>query len=349
MDKRPDVNKVREIRRGTISAPAEHAACWFALVRAGLNERDEAEFAVWLEVSPANRAAYEDVTRTWDFLGTVATEPEILAMRKEALSVKPRWRSSLAAWSAAAAVVLTLTSTAGFYMFRLNSSPESRLAAVESTILQTAVGERSTATLGDGSVITLNTNSKIRIAFGQSSRNVTLLSGQAFFQVAKDKSRPFIVTAGDRQVVAVGTEFDVKVQSRGVRVALLEGRVDVRPVPSSSAGDRGNSHAVLNPGQLLFADKGTGRVTIQSSDIAGLLSWREGRVRFEETPLADAVAEMNRYTTTPIRIADPRIAGLRISGAFRAGQSGSFVSSITAAFPVKATSTHSGIELRSAH
>jgi transmembrane sensor len=136
------------------------------------------------------------------------------------------------------------------------------------------------------------------------------------------------------------------VQSQGIRVALLEGWVTVRPVPSSTAGGKGGSPVILNPGQLLFADKHTGRATIQSSDVAGLLSWREGRVRFEETPLADAVAEMNRYTATPIRITDPRIAGLRISGAFRVGQSGSFVSSITAVFPVRATSTPSGVELR---
>jgi transmembrane sensor len=347
VDEGRDVSKVREIRPGATSAPTEQAARWFGRVRAGLNERDQAAFAAWLEAYPANRGAYEDVTRAWDFLGAASSEPAIVAMRSEALSVTPRRRPSLTVLSAAAALVLTLMSTAGFYAFRLmHPSGQSRVAAAVSTILQTAVGERSAATMGDGSVITLNTNSKVRITLDERSRNVTLLAGQAFFQVAKDKSRPFTVTAGDRQVIALGTQFDVRVQSQGIRVALLEGWVTVRPVPSSTAGGKGGSPVILNPGQLLFADKHTGRATIQSSDVAGLLSWREGRVRFEETPLADAVAEMHRYTATPIRITDPRIAGLRISGAFRVGQSGSFVSSITAVFPVRATSTPSGVELR---
>jgi transmembrane sensor len=346
VDEGRDVSKVREIRPGATSAPTEQAARWFGRVRAGLNERDQAAFAAWLEAYPANRGAYEDVTRAWDFLGAASSEPAIVAMRSEALSVTPRRRPSLTVLSAAAALVLTLMSTAGFYAFRLmHPSGQSRVAAAVSTILQTAVGERSAATMGDGSVITLNTNSKVRITLDERSRNVTLLAGQAFFQVAKDKSRPFTVTAGDRQVIALGTQFDVRVQSQGIRVALLEGRVTVRAVPSSTAGG-GGAPFILNPGQLLFADKDTGRVTIQPSDIAGLLSWRDGRARFEETPLADAVAEMNRYTATPIRIADPRIANLRISGAFRVEQSGSFVSSITAVFPVRATSTPSGVELR---
>jgi len=343
------VNTVHEIRQGAISAAAEQAACWFGRVRAGLTELDDTDLKVWLEASAANRVAYDEVARAWNFLGTLKSDPVIVSMRNEALSARPPRRFAVTTGKVAATLFLAFTLTASLYLLdRIHPFPVAGSASADATILQTAVGARSTYALEDGSDITLNTNSKVRISFGPGSRNVTLLSGQAFFEVAKDKSRPFIVTVGDREVIAVGTQFDVEMKREGVRVALLEGRVNVRPTRASSAGEKGGSHAVLNAGQILFAEKGSGRVTIKTSDIAGLLSWREGRVRFEETPLAEAVAEMNRYSTTPIRIADPRIAGLRISGAFRAGQSRSFVSSVTDLFPVKATSTPSDVELRSA-
>lgn len=343
------MNKVRDIQGCPVAAPAEEAAYWFGRARATMSAADRAEFAQWKEASDANRTAYEDVERAWDFLGKMGSDPDILAMRGDSLWMKPRRRYAVSDWRVAAALLLCATAAFGTYVMGPGAKPsQTRLAAADSILLQTAVGERSTATLRDGSVITLNTNSKVRVTYGEDRRSITLLTGQAFFKVAKDKTRPFVVTADGNQVVAVGTQFDVSLQSEGVRVALLEGRVDVRPAASPGALRGPLAPSILHPGQMLFADKANGRVTVRSSDVGRLLSWRQGRVRFEETSLADAVADMNRYTKTPIRIADPGIADLKISGAFRVGESSSFVASITAVFPVRAVKTASGVELYSA-
>lgn len=333
-------------------AMADTAARWFARRRQGLRPQEDAEFSAWLEADPEHRTAYDGMTRAWEIAGAAAVEPAIAAMRSEALMLRsePRRRSPLLGAGIAAALVAMIG--AGSYQF-LNQAGAPPSHTVQNTgmrLIQTAVGERSTVTLEDGSVVTLNTASRLQVRFAAGRRDVVLLAGQALFQVAKDHSRPFVVTAGDRQVVAIGTEFEVRLDKREVRVALLEGRVRVEPIARKdgvSQSPRMTPASVLEPGEQLVAAL-SGRVSVRATDVGELTGWREGRVRFDETPLADAVAEMNRYSLKPIVITDPRIASIRVSGAFRTGQSNSFVDSISEVFPVRSETGADAIRLRHA-
>src|SRR5690606_15701139 len=99
----------------------------------------------------------------------------------------------------------------------------------------TGIGQRSTVTLQDGSIVELNAQTRIKVAFGAERRSVQLLDGQAIFRVAKDASRPFVVHAGDREIIALGTAFDVRLDPSAMRVTLLEGKVAVRPEGSAAA------------------------------------------------------------------------------------------------------------------
>lgn len=335
-------------------SPEQAAATWFARRRGGLTAHEELEFATWLATDPANRAAYDDVVQIWKIAGQAANDPRTTRMRGQAQMIRRRPRYLAIQVMAAAAVTLMVLGAGSWRFHRLTTASTPPIMSAAPLFFQTAVGERSTVMLDDGSVVTLNTGSKLRVDFTPTRRDVSLLAGQALFQVAKDRSRPFVVTAGDRQVVAVGTEFDVRLEPQGLRVALLEGRVKVRPtIPARSAGRTSAAEmpqepemvVTLEPGEQLSAMTG-GAAVVRRAVVADLVSWREGRVRFDDTPLADAAAEMNRYSRTPIVVADPHVAKIRVSGAFRTGQSRSFVASITDLFPVRAEVTKDAIVLR---
>ena len=336
----------------TVESAAETASRWFALRRRHASSREEQEFRSWLESDPAHRLAYEDVTRSWEIAAQAAGDPQVVTMRSEALMLRPeRPREHHRLWGALATAAMLMLVFGGVYV----ADPGFLGRAVQSSdrdhiVLRTGIGQRATATLEDGSLVTLNTNSVLEINYTRAHRDVRLVAGQVLFKVAHDTTRPFIVAASNRQIVAVGTQFEVRLDGQKVRVALLEGKVRVEPLSSRSRGGQKTleipgSTAVLEPGEQLLATA-AGDVVIKPANVEELVSWQSGRVRFENTSLADAVAEMNRYSRTQIVIADPDIAKIRISGAFRTGQSQSFADVISEAFPVEADVAPGSIRLR---
>lgn len=325
---------------------AEVAAAWVLRRKQGLSNRQEREFSDWLSADSAHRAAFEESLRAWEVAGSAASHPRLLKMRSEALMMRPRRLSRLPL--AASLAAIAVISVAGGALLQPWSNPVPDPAASKPgfNIYQTAVGERSTVTLEDGSIVTLNTNSRLRVTFSRGERDLVLLAGQALFQVAHDPARPFIVSALDRQVVATGTEFEVRVDRQVVRVALLQGHVVVRPAGASRTSG-GAAPADLVPGDQLTAREGSG-VEVARADVEALTSWKEGRVRFTDMLLADAVAEMNRYSHTPIVIEDKAAGEIRISGTFRTGQSQDFAAAVASLFPVEVSQANGQIRLRSA-
>ncbi len=202
--------------------------------------------------------------------------------------------------------------------------------------------------LSDGSKVTLNTDSEIRVAVTQQERKVALDHGEAFFEVVPDPARPFVVTVGEKRVIVLGTKFSVFREGDDIRVVVTEGRVSLssfEPGIPGSAGSKPTNGVggrtgpdtgamVLRAGSIAKT-KGAS-LTIQSSlkEAEELLSWRSGYVVFHETALADAVAEFNRYNTRKLVIEDPALAGLSISGNFRSTNVDSFVELLEDAFPV---------------
>lgn len=349
------MNRSADTAAPDTKSPADEAARWFSRRRQTLSAGEEAAFRQWLEADPAHRRAYDEITRAWELAGETATDPRICAMRSAALMIRPERQRRFPAKAAAVAGVVALGAALGVsdVTDRLMSWPQ--VASTRSPQdYQTAVGERTTITLDDGSVVTLNTNSRMRVQYSKARRSVVLLAGQAFFQVEKDPERPFAVLAGNREIIALGTQFDVRFENQAVRVALLEGKVAVRPrnTPTQEEGDKPEAPAAssvpaatLEPGEQLVT-RTDGQTTIAQTDVQNLVSWREGRIRFDNTPLAAAVAEMNRYSRIPIVIEDPRIASIRVSGAFKTGQPASFVAAVTDLLPIVAQTSDERIALR---
>ena len=309
--------------------PDEVAAGWFLRRReAGWRPEDDAALHAWLDAAPAHRESFERIAEAWEAAGQAAASDGVRRMRAEALAAPPE-RQALhrAPWARVAAVLAVVVLGVGAAWLTLRGQERAAVSAEQ--VYRTAVGERATVTLADGSSVLLNTASEVRIDYTPSGRNLVLASGEAWFDVAKDPGRPFVVTAGAHRVTAVGTSFDVRLESSGLRVAVSEGRVAVdtsqRRLSEVKAGERmdiSGDTAVIRP---------------NAGPVAG--DWRDGRIEFASVSLAEAAAEMNRYRRTPIVLTDPAVGRLRVSGVFYAGDNSGFLDALPLTHPVSVHAT----------
>jgi transmembrane sensor len=202
----------------------------------------------------------------------------------------------------------------------------------------TPIGGIASVPMADGSKVTLNTDSQIRIALTDTERRVELGHGEAFFEVSKDPARPFIVRAGSKRVVAVGTKFSVRRDGDDIEVVVTEGKVRVEDrAAGQGARADGSADVFLTPGSIARADEAgvlVQRKTLPEAE--DQLSWRTGVLMFRNQSLGEAAAEFNRYNVRKIVIQDPQIAALKIEGNFRATNVEAFVRLLESGFPVRA-------------
>ena len=225
---------------------------------------------------------------------------------------------------------------------------DSRIVAMlEEARAERHAGERSVITLADGSIVSSNTNSLVEVSFSASERLVKLLRGQAYFEVAEDVYRPFVVQAGDQRVVALGTAFDVRFDREDrVEITLVEGRVEVNDVSRArgtfprKGGQAPVDPIALTPGHRLIA-RAASASEVVVTDTVEETSWRSGQLLFRERPLASAVEEINRYSLQKLVLADdPRVRALAVSGVFNSGgRASSFVNALQELHPLHAQRT----------
>jgi transmembrane sensor len=202
----------------------------------------------------------------------------------------------------------------------------------------TPIGGLASVPMADGSLVTLNTDSQIRIALTDIERRVELGHGEAFFEVSKDAARPFVVRAGNKRVIAVGTKFSVRREGNEVQVVVTEGKVRVEDgAPARGYRNGGSADVFLTPGSIARADDSgvlVQRKTLPEAEQQ--LSWRVGVLMFRDQSLGDAAAEFNRYNVRKIVIREPAVAALKIEGNFRATNVEAFVRLLESGFPVRA-------------
>ncbi|HJV40637.1 FecR family protein, partial [Caulobacter sp.] len=216
-----------------------------------------------------------------------------------------------------------------------NETPS--LAAAGPADYATGAGQKSVVDLPDGSRVTLDVDSALDVAFANGRRDLRLLNGRAFFDVAHDRAHPFAVQARGRVVTALGTQFDVRLTPGAMRVVLAQGVVSVTSAPGGPAGPP----VRLVPGQAFAAQDGAaGKVA--SVDLDEALAWKQGMVEFHDQPLSEAVGLLNRYTRAQIIIKDPKVAALRITGAFKTGDVQRFGRSVSQVLPVRMVARGAG-------
>jgi transmembrane sensor len=314
----------------------EQAAVWTWRLDAGpLDDADSQSYEAWLRQDPRHRRAMEEFSKVWLALDGLAEAKrgEKIATFTQAQRRGPR-RTHRRWWFAAAASVL-LAITAVLWL-RQGS---------EIQTLSTAVGQQRNVTLADGSVVSLNTNTILETDLSRHLRQIYLRKGEAHFQVAHDRSRPFLVHAGEAVVRAVGTEFEVRLHNdQHVEVVVNEGRVEVQNTAPSGRGVVLPTVRALSAGEALSTASADYAVTpVTPMQLSSELAWREGAIVFDGEPLSEAIAEIERYTDARILITDAHTAALPVGGRFRTDDMQGFFDGLQAALPVAIRRTPDGL------
>nr|WP_179220806.1 FecR domain-containing protein [Sphingomonas laterariae] len=291
------------------------SSAWLAKWRSGrMTAAEQRRFAQWLD-DPAHRADFDALNAAFGRLDDIAEDPAIRAAREAALqrAKAPRQRQFMpmaAGVVAAMLAALLLFAMPGFVGG--DAPPSEQLWA-------TVDNQRKQITLEDGSRIVLDANSQVAVRYGPTERQIFLRGGRAFFEVAKDRTRPFIVTTAMGSVRALGTAFSVDGRRDGIKILLTEGKVRVR-LDKSGPAAAGRPIDMVEGTELAANARGW---SVRPKPADHALAWIEGYIVFDDTPLRDAVAEFNASSRRAIEI-EPGLDGQRISGTFRSGRAGDF-------------------------
>ncbi len=349
----------------------DEASDWFVDFRVGdVDSTARERFDLWLRQSPEHIRAYMEIANTYMAL------PALNPTRKvdvQELIAYARAEGNVVSFDPAARPTQPLSPAADPDGQPSSRRPRRRAFALAASIAiacvtgslvawlalqwhstySTDVGERRSITLEDGSTIDLNARSKIRVRFSKGQRVVELLEGQALFGVVHDVSRPFIVSAGNTAVRAVGTQFDVYRKRSGTTVTVVEGRVAVSgpahpatlllpapsdkegqgaSIPATSKGESGSKvrprtaqekAGLVTPAGEVFVSAGE-QVTVtdqtvaepKRTNVAATTAWTQHRLIFDATPLADVVDDFNRYNARQIVIEDEELNDFHVSGVY---------------------------------
>ncbi len=330
--------------------PEEAAALWaMRLAEGEMTPEQQVAFDAWLDADPRHGELLEETIGAWRAVDHYAGAEPVMAMREAALASARRTlrkgngrfpMRQLVSGLLAATLLLAL---GGGLLW----------ARVAPRVYETGVGERRVVALKDGSKISLDAATVVRVRYADGKRQLWLERGRAKFDVAHDALRPFSVAAADKMVVATGTAFSVELIKTQVRVVLYEGHVavlkrdasgDSAQAPRETTVEIGQVAAdrLLVPGrELILPDNSPARLApqaaaVEPADPVRSLSWEGGLLVFEDEPLDIVVDRMNRYAAKPLVVGDAVTGRLRISGVFRAGDTEGLVQGLAAGFDVKA-------------
>jgi len=319
------------------------AAAWVARFDAGeVSAKDQADFQAWLNRSALHRQAIAEYGGLWsefDKLGQLTAsigagrEPDAPARSSGLFSATNAWLA------ACAAAVLVMLAAGGVLRQEMPARPPVQQAKVTlpsgPQSYATAIGAQKKFALADGSVVTLNTNSRIEVEIGAHSRDVHLVQGEAYFDVVHDKARPFTVYANRYVVRDIGTAFAVHLLDKGlVNVRVTKGSVEIA---ASKGSRKAKSLGVLGVGQdVLFGQKILRAVVVSDAELGRKLAWRQGQLIYSGQPLADVLADVSRYTDIDIELADPGLRDLPVGGAFSANQTEAIIAALENNFGIHA-------------
>lgn len=324
-------------RSGRAASSAERQASeWLVLLDSGsATDEDRARFEAWLAEDAGYREAYAGLLETWERLAALrgcvraanpGKDPRSTELRKPGPLRMTRRRSLVAAFAAAALVAVV-------------SSGILLLVGDSAIPYRTDVGEMRTVSLNDGSSIELNTDTELLVEYAPEKRTVVVTRGEAYFDIAEDSDRPFVVLAGHAAIRAVGTALMVRLEAPSqVLVMVTEGVVEVaRPTHGVDTGRSPDADpALLRPGQRAKYDQRAIHVEeIPRGEVERVQAWRRGLLVFENSSLTDVVAEVQRYTETRLVLADPELGELRIGGTFDSGEVDAFLEVLDKVFGIR--------------
>lgn len=325
------------VRSNAVEGRRAEAAVWRTRVTEQPDLALSPEYLDWL-ADPLNRQLYDEADEAWAFFDGLGATPEMIKLRREALgdarrAASRRWASFGGGRAAVAAALVAIILSVGALMFAAPAFPHT---------YRTGVAERRVVMLDDGSRLSLDAATVVKVRYSRDARRLELKRGQARFDVAHNPARPFMVDAGDRRVIATGTAFNIDLAGPEVVVTLLEGSVVVQPEAGRSVAGPGKPPVVsMKQGERLIAVAASSTPIVEPVDLQGVTAWERGQLMFTDEPLAEAVRKVNRYAAEPITV-DPSAAGVRVSGAFDAADTAAFLDAMTSYFDVEAARSDDG-------
>lgn len=331
--------------RDTDAALLETAAEWRVRLTAEdgvLDPRVAQAFGEWLTADPAHAEAFDRTTVAWSLFEPHSAAPEVIRARRDALDFVRRsggpGRRGVLRIAASIAVAAVLGAAVWPFVDGVD-------------VYRTGLGERRLVTLDDGSTVWLDSQSRLSVRYTEDARRLALAKGQARFDVAHNPYRPFSVRAGDRSVVATGTAFNIDIVGRDVQVTLLEGSVIVAPVAEDKSAIAPTEArplprpVQLRSGQRLVAASGSPMARVEAVNLEDATAWQRGKLIFDDVPLSEAVARVNRYSERRIVIRDPAVARLQVSGVFESGDPAAFARAMSQYLDIDAAFTSGEIVL----
>lgn len=296
-----------------------------------LTTDDEKSFEMWLLEDPRNKIEYEKHLQVWSLSEDLREDCEFINEVSDYSAVNKASRNFMK-------IAVSIFFIGSIFMmtnyFWINKGQN---------VYSTMIGKQKTISLDDGSVVTMNTNTRILVDMSSDERFVKLEYGEAFFNVARDESRPFVVEAGERAVRVLGTSFNVLLDAERTKVGVIEGLVavhesgeeilDFEAIVSSESNDKA---ITLEAGNLLtFQNMASIEpVKEQLEDISRLDEWRKQIITFDEQSMLEVLKELNRYSSRKILVEDREVVDLKVSGVFPLTDIESILEGMEHSFPV---------------
>ena len=326
------------------------AAAWVARFDAGdVSAKDQAAFQAWLNSSALHRQAIAEYGSFWsefDKLGQLTDS--IGAEREPDTQAKRSLAGTKYYWLAACAAAVIVMAGVGGVIWRQTPDRPAQQASVRQATsprpsvrqsYATAVGAQKKFTLADGSVVTLNTNSRIDVELRGDRRDVRLKYGEAYFEVVHDKTRPFTVYANQYAVRDIGTAFAVHLLDKClVNVRVTKGSVEIAArTRKGKASHEAKSLGVIVAGHdVVFGQKIERAAVVSDAELGRKLAWRQGQLIYSGQPLTEVLADISRYTDIQIELADPGLRNLPVGGAFSVNQTDAIFAALENNFGVHA-------------
>jgi transmembrane sensor len=339
-------------------AAVEAAARWFVLLQdEAATAQTFSEWNKWLAESPENRIAYDEIESTILRLNRIPVRPALPSKAEMAADTydgslpiaevvaRPAPQRRWPYFAVAASVLIACTAGLWLWLHPIHQGAAAVLT------YQTERGQRRNVELQDGSQVTLDADSAIETHFTDEERLLSLIRGEAYFRVAKDRERPFVVEAGGTEIVAVGTAFNIRRTENRTVIAVVEGKVEVTSGKALlETGKKKRPHALRLTAQVAageaisYVDDGV-RV-LPSNEASLAIGWLDGHRRYRREPLRYVLADVGRYTGLNIEIADEATGALQFTGTldFRDGAdwSTNWLKGLAVALPVNVTQLQDG-------
>ena len=300
------------------------AAEWVVRLEAGVDPAEALAFDAWLQADIAHAGAFDAALQVSQAYARHRTQVIAALPQRRATPAQQRRGWLIGAAAAAAAVVVV--------------TPQ--MLTPKTVIYQTARGEHREVSLADGTTLQLNGATRLSVRLAGTLRTVVLDRGEAIFDVAHNPRRPFLVAVGDQTVRVIGTQFDVHRLSGKLSVTVVRGAVEVSPTEGQGATYR------LHPGQKLDHVEGQSQVRVAAVEPSEVIGWRVGRLILRDRPLGDVVDDLNQKFPVPMRIDDPQLAALPVSGVLVLDSQDAVIDRLALLAPVRAVRSDAGFVLR---